>query len=184
MNRLAAQQGAVLLFALVLLLIMTVLGLTSIRGVGLQQRMATNLYDRDLALQAAEAALSAAEAAIILNSDPVGMVDCSPTSIQSCEAVPANTFQNDNTGWVNIAPQYEVNAAANLGTPQYYIQLMGRGETGIAFGQYSSANSVQYGVNPGVFGEQYYRITARSSNPADVQDRALVVLQATVKRNM
>ena len=85
---------------------------------------------------------------------------------------------------MNIAPQYEVNAAANLGTPQYYIQLMGRGETGIAFGQYSSANSVQYGVNPGVFGEQYYRITARSSNPADVPDRALVVLQATVKRNM
>lgn len=183
MNR-QSQHGATLLVSVVFLLIMTVLALSSIRGVSLQEHMASNLYDRGLAFQSAEAALQTAQNVILANPEPLGTQDCSPTSIVVCKSVPANTFQNDNAGWTNVTATSGVNISQRLGIPQYNIQLMGRGETGLAYGQMNSANNVQYGVNPGVFDEQYYRITARSSNPGSAQERAVVVLQTTIKRSM
>lgn len=58
------QSGTVLLIALVMLLVMTLLGLSSMRGTALEERMAGNWRDQNIALQAAEAALRAAETAI------------------------------------------------------------------------------------------------------------------------
>lgn len=55
------QHGAVMLVGLVMLLLLTVIGLASIRGTDLQERMAGNMKDRNLAFQAAEAALRSAE---------------------------------------------------------------------------------------------------------------------------
>lgn len=55
------QAGAVLIVGLVLLLILTVIGLASIRGSDLQERMAGNMRDRNIAFQSAEAALRAGE---------------------------------------------------------------------------------------------------------------------------
>ena len=181
-NRQHKQNGATLLFALVLLLLMTVLGLSSIRGVSLQERMASNLNERDLAFQAAEAALLAAEKEILLNPEPFGMVDCTSTSILNCATIPSNTFTASNVDWMNVPDDYAINTSKELGTAQFHIQLIGRGSTGIAFGQLNSANNIQYGVNPGVFAVQHYRITARSRYPGEITDRALVVLQTTLRR--
>lgn len=55
------QAGAVLIVGLVLLLILTVIGLASIRGSDLQERMAGNMRDRNMAFQASEAALREGE---------------------------------------------------------------------------------------------------------------------------
>ena len=55
------QSGAALVVALVLLLVMTVLGVTAMRTTTLQERMAGNLRDSNLAFQSAEAALREAE---------------------------------------------------------------------------------------------------------------------------
>lgn len=55
------QRGAILFLSLILLLVMTMLILGSVRGTVMQERMASNLYDRSLAFQAAEAALREAE---------------------------------------------------------------------------------------------------------------------------
>lgn len=55
------QRGAALIVSLILLLIMTVLGVTSMRATTLQERMAGNLRDNNLAFQAAEAALREGE---------------------------------------------------------------------------------------------------------------------------
>lgn len=177
------QRGATLLVSIIFLLIMTVLALGSIRGVSLQEHMATNLYDRGLAFQSAEAALQAAQAEVLANPNPVGAEDCSPTSIQVCKTVPATTFANSNLGWKNISSNFDVNKNQRLGTPQYNIQMLGQGANGLALGQMNSANNAQYGVNPGVFDQQFYRVTARSSNPSAAQERAVVVLQATIRRN-
>ncbi|MDX1803891.1 MAG: PilX N-terminal domain-containing pilus assembly protein [Alcanivorax sp.] len=51
------QQGAALVIGLILLLIMTLLGITAMRGTTLQERMSGALKDKDIALQAAESAL-------------------------------------------------------------------------------------------------------------------------------
>lgn len=58
------QQGTVLIAALVILLVLTAIGLASMRAASLQERIAGNLLDQELAMQAAEAALRVAEAAL------------------------------------------------------------------------------------------------------------------------
>jgi type IV pilus assembly protein PilX len=55
------EHGGALIVALVLLLVMTVLGVTAMRNTTLQERMAGNLRDNNLAFQAAERALREGE---------------------------------------------------------------------------------------------------------------------------
>lgn len=57
----ARQRGAVLIIGLVMLLLLTIIGLASIRGSGLQEQMAGNIRDKNVAFQAAEASLRAGE---------------------------------------------------------------------------------------------------------------------------
>ncbi len=58
----ARQRGAVLVISLLLLLVMTLLGLGASQSTRLQERMAGNQRDQEIALQGAEASLRAAEA--------------------------------------------------------------------------------------------------------------------------
>lgn len=58
-----SERGAVLLVALVMLLLLTLIGLAGMRMEQLEERMAGNLRDRQMAFQSAEAALSAGELA-------------------------------------------------------------------------------------------------------------------------
>ncbi len=51
------QRGVVLVVGLLLLLVMTVLGVTTIKSTILEEKMAGNFRDHDLAFQAAESAL-------------------------------------------------------------------------------------------------------------------------------
>lgn len=55
------EKGAVLIVALVMLLLLTIIGLSSMRGTSLQENMAGNMRDSNLALQASEAALRKGE---------------------------------------------------------------------------------------------------------------------------
>ena len=55
------QRGAALVTVIVLLLVMTLLGLVSVRATVLEERMSAGMYDRSLAFQAAEAALREGE---------------------------------------------------------------------------------------------------------------------------
>jgi type IV pilus assembly protein PilX len=55
------QRGAALIVALVFLIVLTLLGVSSMRTSTLQERMAGNLRDSNLAFQAAEAGLREAE---------------------------------------------------------------------------------------------------------------------------
>ncbi len=55
------QKGAVLIVGLIMLLLLTIIGLASIRGSELQERMASNTRDKNLAFQAAEAGVRAGE---------------------------------------------------------------------------------------------------------------------------
>ncbi|MBT3562982.1 MAG: pilus assembly protein PilX [Gammaproteobacteria bacterium] len=58
------QSGVALFISLVMLLILTVLGLSSVQTTSVQERMARNARDTNLAFQAAESALKDAEALI------------------------------------------------------------------------------------------------------------------------
>lgn len=58
------QAGAVLIVGLIMVLLMTIIGLAAIRGSGMQELMAGNMRDRNLAFQAAEAGLRAGEGVV------------------------------------------------------------------------------------------------------------------------
>lgn len=60
-NQASAQRGAVLVVALIMLLLLTIIGLSSMRGTSLQEGMASNLRESSLSYQSAEAALRAGE---------------------------------------------------------------------------------------------------------------------------
>ena len=59
------QKGITLIVGLILLLVMTMLGLTAVQVTTQQERMAGNLRDRNIAFQAAESALREGESALI-----------------------------------------------------------------------------------------------------------------------
>ena len=59
-----SQRGAILVIALFMLLLLTIIGLSSMRGTALQESMAGNMRDSSLALQAAEAALRQGEGVV------------------------------------------------------------------------------------------------------------------------
>jgi type IV pilus assembly protein PilX len=55
------QEGAILVIALLFLVLLTIIGISSISGVTLEERMAGNLREQQIAFQAAESALRDAE---------------------------------------------------------------------------------------------------------------------------
>ncbi|MCQ4322066.1 pilus assembly PilX family protein [Stutzerimonas stutzeri] len=55
------EKGAVLIVALVMLLLLTIIGAASMRDTNLQEKMAGNFRDQNIAFQAAEATLRYAE---------------------------------------------------------------------------------------------------------------------------
>lgn len=66
----AQERGAVLIVGLIMLLLLTMIGLASIRGTDLQEAMAGNMRDRNLAFQAAEASLRMGEKVLSAASIP------------------------------------------------------------------------------------------------------------------
>jgi type IV pilus assembly protein PilX len=184
----SAQRGAALVISLILLVVITLVGLASIRSTQLQESMSGNMVDRSLAFQRAESALRAAEQALILTSNitTLGGVDCSQTTGILCKMVPDSTFTSTDTNWTTVTATYDVNNAKTPGNPQYNIQFMGTGKGDNALGLEQNADFANYGNNYPPDNVAYYRVTARSSNPGDAQsatsDRSMVVLQSTVKR--
>ena len=198
------QSGVALVVAMIMLLVATLIGLASIRNTTLQERMTANLLDRSVAFQNTESALRAAEIAISTSAQAFSDIytdatqrnahDCDPLRPNPviCRPFPDNTWSRDvgdNQGWVNITSlpnitsNFLVNRDLSSGEPQVYIQLIARIENKEDTGQNSSANEQQYGSGSASDEVLYFRITARSGDPALINERALVVLQSIIKRS-
>jgi type IV pilus assembly protein PilX len=178
------QRGVALVVALILLVVATLIGLAASRSTMLQERMSGNTYDRSLAFQRGEAALRAAEAAISANWQIATLngVDCSTVTGAQCDIVPADAFTGTSANWLDVAGVYNVNTALTPGVPQYQIHLIGTGTADNSFDTSANANSANYGGSGAPDNVAFYRVTARSSNPALSGDRAVVVLQTMVRR--
>lgn len=171
------QQGISLIVVLIILIVITLLGLASVRGTLLRERMSANMYDRSLAFQSAESALRQAENAVrtaALAGAAIG-TDCSAVAAD-CPIPLANTYSGGGAGWTNGTATQTLAA----GTPQYTIQFLGRRDSTDELNLGQSANSNQYGGGGGVALESFYRIIARSHDPAGGDERAVVVLQSNI----
>lgn len=134
------QRGASLLVALAFLVIMAMLGVTVANVTVLQERMAGNTRDRELALQAAEAALRDAEErladstfrtgvayvdATLGNDDAFWMTcfgDPGSTRPPPCNNkwTPTKALPESGNGSVAKPPEYVVERKPDIGTTQIY----------------------------------------------------------------
>lgn len=129
------QGGAALITGLVFLVILTLLGFSASRGVIMQELIARNFRDQDLALQAAEAALKDAEACIRLNGT---RLQVQANCMSAGASVPNNPYSQTQAGdptsatWVNNATPYGTGTSASALTlpsgalaqaPQYIIAV-------------------------------------------------------------
>jgi type IV pilus assembly protein PilX len=162
----ATQRGVALMVVLVMLLIMTLLGLASLRGGLLQDRMTSGEYDRSLGFQAAEGALREAEARLKAGGYTFPASGCS----SGLCAKPDPTVVGFKDRWLDSSFAGWNNATLSVGTlgitPQYFIELMGPAPNWAGCDQLvpMQANCLT----------PRYRITARSTG----SDRAAVILQS------
>lgn len=163
----SSQGGVALVVALILLVVMTLVGLSGLRNVTLEERMTANTFDRSISFQAAEAALREAEALVQAQNTLPAMQPAAGTACNVATAVCGAPVAPNLEPWLNNATPW-ANAATlnNRGvtiTPQYMIEFLGNTFT----------------CTPGAVGSAMncsrYRITARSNAGAD---RSVVILQS------
>jgi len=85
------EQGAVLAIGLIILVVMTLLGVTAMTTTSLENKMAGNLKDWNLAQQAAEAGLRDGE----IDIATTGRVSGFTNAVAGCQAVTATANQKD-----------------------------------------------------------------------------------------
>ena len=83
------QRGAVLIVSMLLLLVLTILALTASQSTRMEERMAGNARDADLAFQSAEAGLRAAETYI---STTPNLPPCADPTSASCNVLEQGHF--------------------------------------------------------------------------------------------
>lgn len=154
------QHGVTLVIAMIFLFILAALGAWAAANNSLQERMAGNTRNRDIAFQAAEAALREAEATLatwrVLPFDGTGgLLTYDPTVSNSL------AYWRDDAQWASYR-----SATATLNqvstAPRYVIQKLPNSENP---------------TNPGVFNIENYRITARAVGG---EASALVIVQSIV----
>lgn len=132
------QRGASLLVALAFLVIMAMLGVTVANVTTLQERMAGNTRDRELALQAAEAALRDAEERLedaafrstipyvnpLLGNDDAFWSACFEGTAAPCAIAsrlnPTQALPTSGSGAVAQPPEYVIERKPDIGTTQIY----------------------------------------------------------------
>ncbi len=180
----AGQRGIALVVAMILLVVITLVGFAAVRGTLVQQKMSANLYDRQIAFQNAEAAMRVAQQRIGINTGDIA---------RNCQAggvvCPANPFSDTNlpsSAIVTVTSGtgsglYTVDGLA-AGQPQYVVENMGSWQDpDSSTGYNQSANAHNYGAQGLSTTVSYYRVTARSGDPASASGRSVVTLQAMIK---
>lgn len=113
------QGGAALVIGLILLVLLTMLGVTAMRTTSLEERMAGHTRDHALAFQAAEAALRAGES--YLNSVVVGPFNnvAPHTSGFYMPRVPGTTFTVPESCIGKCRPWWEILAWSSADSREY-----------------------------------------------------------------
>jgi type IV pilus assembly protein PilX len=177
MNPAHKQRGAVMVVALIFLLVMTMLILASIRGTVMQERMASNLYDRSLAFQAAEAALREGERFVLESSPKPSAVGCDSSG--NCSKPDSDTVPvwQDEDNWENAHAVDDGHGhVIQIGTlpvpPQFLVELLADNmpEVNLCESTAIDPDAPCYAGPEGL----RYRITARSGE----EGRAVVLLQS------
>lgn len=159
------QRGSALIVSLLILVVLTLIGVTAVSTSGLEERMAGNNRDRDMAFEAAEVGLRAGEAFV------QGLA--STAAFNNSNGLYANTAQPDisasSTVWSGSNSRvYSGTLSGIASAPRYIVQVLGsQGNNDVNMGG--------YGVSSGVGAITDFRITARGTG---ISDTSAVIVQS------
>lgn len=142
------QSGSALIIGLLILLIITIIGVTTMQTTTLQEKMAGSLRDQDLAFQAAEAALREAEEGIAPQTTEPGW-------IYDLGDLPLDLTTQSDAWWTNDSNTREVDFEIVATDPRY-----------VSEGEAFLRDTLRVGSGP-VTGRHIYRTTARGTGGTD-----------------
>lgn len=171
-NSQGRQRGAVLVVSLIFLLVITMLAVGSMQNTVLEEKMAGNASDRNLAFQATESAAREAEVFVegIVSLGNFGAAG----GLRGRTDIEPSFY--DNSTWSD-ANNY-VTATTDFGSydnPRYFVKHL----TTVA-GTEGSLNMSGYGDNKGTGDVTIFRITARGTGASS--DSAEVILRTQYGR--
>ncbi|WP_245792093.1 pilus assembly PilX family protein [Teredinibacter waterburyi] len=147
------QSGATLAVALILLLVVTVLGISSVQTSLVEERMSGNLRDKHIAFEAAESALVSAEAALATLDDYPTPTTSGTNGFWTLGAPGANKWWNTNSlGWWTTNGQSASGNSLQHAAPVYILEE----RTFVQKGE-----NLTIGTGEVTQGKYYYQVTAR-----------------------
>lgn len=161
------QRGAALAVSLIMLLILTLLGVTAMQTTIFEERMAGNTKDANTAFQAAEAALRDAEA-YLNGTASIGPFD-GTAGLYDQDSAPAPANLESDVSWPATAVSYGGGLSEVAAAPEYIIEHMRP-----VLDPDNSLASDEPLPDTGI-----YRVTARGTGNTNT---AIAVLQSTFKR--
>jgi type IV pilus assembly protein PilX len=177
------QRGVALAVALILLVVITLVGLAAVSGTLGQQKMSSNFFDRQLAFQETEAAMR--QAALVIEgttgAGPAGFYNCAASTGIVCLSNPFIDPNVTATYITTVSSTTQFNAGGMVSQPQYVIQYMGNFKIPTPTVKVIGCGGGYNGCQQAPQTADFYRITARSGNPATNTDRAYVILQSVFR---
>lgn len=176
------QHGAALIVSLVILIVMTIIGLSAIRTSALEEKMAANARDQQIALQATEMALRAGEAWIAEQLTELAATDNGSSRIWTAnimstdDDVADSWWHQRNQTWWN-ANGIQTSSDVAFGSNEADLQL-NRPRYIIEYQQYVG-DDLLIGTGSTTTGRSFYRITARGTGASE---QARVMLQSTTAK--
>lgn len=177
------QQGAVLITSLVMLVILTMLGLSAMQDASMEERMAGNMRAQNVAFQAAEAALREGETTVgDWTNKPIETSTGSNNGVWILDAPDDDAtddtpwwLSRNSTWWTNTSNVVEYGhdlnykAGTKLSTrPRYVIE-----------DREVAKDTLSMGLQSDYIGRHYYQVTSRGT---DESKRSEVLLRSTFTR--
>ncbi|HEY0942671.1 MAG TPA: pilus assembly protein [Steroidobacter sp.] len=184
------QRGAALVISLLLLLVMTLLGLGASQSTRLQERMAGNQRDQELALQAAEAALRYAESHVSgERGGGAPVINCSSPGGVTCKSYDQRTLVDPLTNVaLDLANQSDewwerwgrkLGSDPDDGNVDLEIEGVASAPESIVEFQGERKDSLSEGGSNFNVTREFYTVTARSTGQTE---NARVVIQSSYSK--
>lgn len=176
------ERGAVLIVGLIMLLLMTIVGLSAVSGSNMQELMVGNLRDKSLAFQAAEAGLRVGEDAVNGVNPPNTSGTVKGFKSELPNGADALFWRNTHV-WIDPTPANSDSVEVAKGTvdllvasaqPRYVVEKLAAVD--VLGGE---GNGVDYGELLKLPELQVYRITSRG---VGLTNNTIVYLQSIYRR--
>jgi type IV pilus assembly protein PilX len=146
------QNGAILVVSLLLLLVLTVLALSGSQATRMQERMAGNARDLDIAFQAGEAGLRASETRIDTSVAPKGLALNQCSDRDTCDADSRDTAVIDkesqpSTWWLSSTRALGQPLAEVSEEPRHYTEVRADIPDTLTMGGAQPKSGTMYFVN-------------------------------------